>query len=140
MSSGKCERRHHPQLHAPIGTPNLNPAVETFHPTQAVVEETPTTPTTYATCGVIEGPSSVQRPGKVTMQMVPVILKGRNGIKIKANVFLDGLSGSSYLKEEIVDILSLEAVRRPLRVSVFGANSVVTDSKTVTVHLESMEW
>ena len=35
--------------------------------------------------------------------------------------------------------MGLEAERRPLRVSVFGANSVVTDSKTVTVHLESMD-
>ena len=68
-----------------------------------------------------------------------MILEGRNGIKIEPNAFLDGGSGSSYLKEEIADILGLEAERRPLHASVFGANSVVTDSKTVTVHLESME-
>ena len=68
-----CEQRHHPQLHAAIRTPNLNLAAETFHPSQTVVEETPAkgTPTNYATCGVIEDPSSVQRPGKVTLQMVP---------------------------------------------------------------------
>ena len=90
-----CERRHHPQLHVAIGTPNLHPAVETFNPSQALVEETPATgtPTTYATCGVIEDPSSAQRPGKVALQMVPVILEGRNRIKIKANAFLDGGSG-----------------------------------------------
>ena len=41
--------------------------------------------------------------------MVPVILEGKNGIKIKANAFLDGGSGSSYLKEKIPDILGLEA-------------------------------
>ena len=40
MSSGRCEWRHHPQLHAAIGTPKLNPAADTFHPSQAVVEET----------------------------------------------------------------------------------------------------
>ena len=80
-----CERRHHPQLHAAIGTPNLNPAVEAFNPSQAVVEETAATgsPTTYATCGVIEDPSSVQRSGKVALQMVPVILEGRNESRLK---------------------------------------------------------
>lgn len=29
--------------------------------------------------------------------------------------------------------------RKPLRVAVFGANSIVTNSKTVTVHLESID-
>ena len=64
-----CEQRHHPQLHAAVGTPNLNLVAETFHPSQTVVEETPAkgTPTTYLTCGVIEDPSSVQRPGKVAL-------------------------------------------------------------------------
>jgi len=71
--------------------------------------------------------------------MVPVILEGRNGIRIKANTFLNGGSGSSYLKEEIADVLGLEAERRSLRVSVFGAKSIVTDSKTVTVHIESLD-
>ena len=81
-----CERRHHPQLHTAIGTPNLNAAVGTFHPSRTVVEDTPATgtPTTYATCGVIEDPSNVQRREKVALQMLPVILEGRNGIKIKA--------------------------------------------------------
>ncbi len=55
------------------------------------------------------------------------------------NAFLDGGCGSYYLKEEIADILGLEAELKSLRVSVFGANSVVTDSKTVTVHLESID-
>lgn len=36
-------------------------------------------------------------------------------------------------------MLGLEAERRSLRVSVFGAKSIVTDSKTVTVHLESLD-
>ena len=56
----------------------------------------------------------MQHPGKVALQMVPVILEGRNGIKIKVNSFLDGGSGSSYLKEEIADILGLKAEHRPL--------------------------
>lgn len=36
-------------------------------------------------------------------------------------------------------MLGLEAERRSLGVSVFGAKSIVTDSKTVTVHLESLD-
>lgn len=70
--------------------------METFHPPQATTEETPVaeTPTTYATSGVIEEPVSMPRPIKVALQMVPVILEGRNGIRIKANAFLDGGSGS----------------------------------------------
>ena len=130
-----CDRRHHAQLHAAIETPKLNPSAETFHPSQVDMEGTSTTgtPTTYATCGVIDECASVQRPGRVALQMVPVILEGKSGIRIEANAFFDGGSGSAYLKEEIADILGLEAGSRPLRVSVFGAKSIVTDSKIVTV-------
>ena len=136
-----CEKRHHPQLHVATETRNLNPSAETFQPPQATAEETLPTGTlaTYATCGMIKEPVSVPPPGKVALQMVPVILEGANGVRIRANAFLDGGSGSSYLKEEMADILGLEAERKSLRVSVFGANSVVTDSKTVTVHLESID-
>ena len=76
------------------------------------MEGTPTagTPTTYATCGVIDKSTSVSRPGRVALQMVPVILQGKNGVRIKVNAFLDGGSGSSYLKEEIADVLGLEAI------------------------------
>ena len=136
-----CDRRHLTQLHATIEPPKLNPSAETFHPSQADVEGTPTTgtPTAYATCGVIDECASVRRHGRVALQMVPVILQGKNRVRIKANAFLDGGSGSSYLKEEIADALGLEAESRPLRVSVFGAKSIVTDSKTVTVQLESLD-
>lgn len=65
--------------------------------------------------------------------MLPVIRQGKNGLRIKVNAFLDEGSGSSYLKEEIADVLGLEAEIRPLRVSVFGAKSFVTCIKTVTV-------
>ena len=115
-----CDRRHHAQLQATIEPPKLNPSAETFHPSQADVEETPMTgtPATYATCGVINESTSVQRPGKVALQMVPVILQGKNRVRFKANAFLDGGSGSSYLKEEIADVLGLEAKSHPLHVSV----------------------
>ena len=82
---------------------------------------------------------SVPRPERVALQMIPAILEGKYGTKIRANAFLDGGSGSSYLKEEIADILGLDAERKPLRVGVFGAKSIVTDSKTVTVRLESID-
>ena len=36
-------------------------------------------------------------------------------------------------------MLGLDAERKPLRVAVFGAASIVTDSKTVTACLESMD-
>ena len=97
------------------------------------------TSATYATCGVIDESVSVRRTSRVALQMVPVILQGKNGVRIKANAFLDGSSGSSYLKEEIADVLGLDAESHPLRVSVFGAKSIVTDSKTVTVQLESLD-
>lgn len=71
--------------------------------------------------------------------MIPVILEGKNGIKISANAFLVGGSGSSYLKEEITDIFGLDAERKPPVVAVFGAKSIVTDSKTVTVRLENID-
>lgn len=35
--------------------------------------------------------------------------------------------------------MGLVAERKPLRVAVFGAKSIVTDSKTVTVRLESID-
>ena len=71
---------------------------------------------------------------KVALQIVPVMLEGENGIIIRTNAFLVG-SGSSYLKEWITDSLLLHVKRRPLRVAVFGAKSILTDSKTVTVCL-----
>ena len=134
-----CVQRHHPQLHAVIAPAQLNPAAETFHPSQAAAGDTSATgmQTNHTTCGVTE--ESVPRPGRVALQMIPLILDGKNGIKIRANAFLDGGSGSSYLKEEIADILGLDAERKPLRVGVFGAKSIVTDSKTVTVRLESID-
>ena len=136
-----CDRRHQAELHATIEPPKLNPSAETFHPYQADVEGTPTvgTPTSYAICGVIDESARVRRPGRVALQMVPVILQGKNGLRIKANAFLDGGPGSLYLKEEIDDVLGLEGESRPLRVSVFGAMPIVTDSKTLTVHLESLD-
>ena len=134
-----CVRRHHPQLHAVIALAQLNAAAETFHPSQAAAGDTSatSTQTNHTTCGVTE--ESVPRPGRVALQMIPVILEGKNEIKIRGNAFLDGGSGSSYLKEEIADILGLDTERKPLRVAVFGANSIVTDSKTVTVRLESID-
>ena len=75
-----------------------------------------------------------QNPENVTLKMVPFILEGENGIMIKTSVFL-GSSGSSYLKEQIFDLLSSDAESRPLRFAVFGAGSIVTDRKTVTVCL-----
>ena len=47
--------------------------------------------------------------------------------------------GHLIFKEEIDDILGLDAERKPLRVAVFGATSIATDSKTVTVCQESMD-
>ena len=41
--------------------------------------------------------------------------------------------GHLIFKEEIADILGLDAEHKPLRVAVFGATSIVTDSKTVAV-------
>lgn len=79
------------------------------------------------------------RPGKGALQTVTVLLGGGNGVRIKAIDFLDRGSGLSHLKEEIADMLGLEAERRSLHVSVFGAKSIVSDSKTVTVHLESLD-
>ena len=136
-----CDGRHQAELHATIEPPKLNPSAETFHPYQADVEGTPTvgTPTTYAICRVINKSVSVRRPGRVALQMVPVILQGKNGLRIKANAFLDRGPGSLYLKEEIDDVLGLEAESRPLPVSVFGAMPIVTDSKTLIVHLESLD-
>ena len=136
-----CVRRHHPQLHTTIEPPQLNPSAETFHPSQAATRETSVTgtQTNHTTCGVTKEVESISRPGRVALQMIPVILEGENGIKIRANAFLDGGSGSSYLKEEIADILGLDTERKPLRVAVFGAKSTVTDSKTVTVRLKSVD-
>lgn len=49
-------RRHHPQLHAVIGLVQLNPAAETFHPSQAAAGDTSAigTQTNHTTCGVTE--------------------------------------------------------------------------------------
>ena len=133
-----CVRRHHPQLHAAIEPPQLNSSAETFHPLKGETSATDT-PTNHTTCGVTKEAESIPRPGRVALQMIQVIMGGENGIRIRANAFLDGGSGSSYLKEEIADTLGLGAERKPLRVAVFGATSIMTDSKTVTVCLESMD-
>ena len=71
--------------------------------------------------------------------MIPVILDEENRIRVKANAFLHGGSGSSYLKKEVADMLGVDAEHKPLRVANFGAASIVTDSKTVTACLESMD-
>ncbi|PFX12456.1 hypothetical protein AWC38_SpisGene23585 [Stylophora pistillata] len=112
-----CVRRHHPQLRAVIAPAQLNPTAETFHPSQAAAGETSATgaKTNHKTCGVTE--ESVPRPGRVALQMIPLILEG----------------------EEIADRLGLDAERKPLRVAVFGAKSIVTDSQTVIVRLESID-
>ena len=80
-------------------------------------------------CGVPEEAASVPRdPEKVALKMVPVVLEGENGIMIRASAFL-GSSGSSYLKEQIFDLLSSDVESRPLRFAVFGEGSIVTDKK-----------
>ena len=134
-----CVQRHHPELHAAIELPQLNSSADTSHVLQGAIGETSATgtPTNHTTCEVTKEAESIPRPGRVALQMIPVILEGENGIK--ENAFLDGRSGSSYLKKEIADILGLDAERKPLRVAVFGTTSIVTDSKTVTVCLESMD-
>ena len=133
-----CVQRHHPELHPAIEPPQLNSSADTFHPLQAAIGETSATgtPTNHTTCGVTKEAESIPRPGRVALKMIPVIVEGENGIRIRANAFLDGGSGSSYLKEEIADILGLDAQRKPLRVAVFGATSIVTDSKTNCVPRE----
>ena len=110
-----CDRRHHAELHGTKETRKLKRSAETFYPSQGDMEGTPKTgtPTTYATCRMIYECVRVRRPGRVVLQMVPVILEGKNGIKIKANASLGGGSDSSYLKEEIADVLSLEAESHP---------------------------
>ena len=51
--------------------------------------------------------------------------------------------GHLIFKAETRDILGLDAERKPLRIAVFGATSIVTsivtDSKTVTVCQESLD-
>ena len=80
-------------------------------------------------CGVPEEAASVPRdPEKVALKMVPVVLDGENGIMIRASAFL-GSSGSSYLKEQIFDLLSSDVESRPLRFAVFGEGLIVTDKK-----------
>ena len=92
-------RRNHPQLHAAIEPPQLNSPAEAFPPLQAAIGETSATgtPTNRKTCGVTKEAESMPRPGRVALQMIPVILEAENGIRIWENAFLDGGSGSSYL-------------------------------------------
>ena len=72
--------------------------------------------------------------------MIPVILEGENGIRIRENtIFRLVVPGHPIFKEEVGDILGADAERKPLRVAVFGATSIVTDSKTVTMCQESMD-
>ena len=89
-----CVRRHHPQLHAAIDPPQLKSSAETFHPLQAAIRETSATgtPTNHTTCGVTKEAESIPRPGRVALQMIPVILAGENGIRITANAFLGHLT------------------------------------------------
>ena len=92
-------RRHHPKLHAAIEPPLLNSSAEAFHPLQAAIGQMSATgtPTNHATCGVTKEAESMPRPGRVALQMIPVILEGENGIRILENALLDGGSGSSFL-------------------------------------------
>lgn len=71
--------------------------------------------------------------------MIFVILEGKNGIKIRGNVFFDGGFGLFYFKEEIVDILGLDIECKLLCVVVFGVNLIVIDNKIVIVCLESID-
>ena len=47
--------------------------------------------------------------------------------------------GHLIFKAETGDLSGLDAERKPLRVAVFGATSIVTDSKTITVCQESLD-
>ena len=118
-------QKHHSQLHK-TDMLRLNLTAATFHPMQTDTgnAQQGTTPETHASCGMIEEPIHTQRIEKVALQMVPVILEGRNGIRIKANAFLDGGSSLSYLREQVADTLGLKAERRQLRISVFGVKTV----------------
>ena len=88
-----------PQLHAVVELSQINPSVETFSTPQAATGDTSTNGAANpTTCGMTVEAASVLRPGKVALQMVPVILEGENGIIVRANAFLVG-SESSYLKE-----------------------------------------
>ena len=128
-------RRHHLQLHAAIESSQLD--ILTPPPPPKKLQETHQQmgKANRTICGVAEEAASVPRnPEKVALRVVPVILQGESGIMIKASAFL-GSSGSSYFKEYIFDLLSPDAERRPLRVNVLGAGSIVTDRETVTVCL-----
>lgn len=146
-----CGRRHHPQLHSiKKDAKQLDPSVTPFHParspegtsrpeTAPAVQLPTAVPTAYATCGAVCGTTLKKPSEKVALQIIPVILVGLNGHRMRANAFLDGGSCSSYIREEVADALGLEAEKVPLQVSVFGAKSILTESKTVSLSLESVD-
>ena len=61
------------------------------------------------------------------------------GLGSEQTPFLMVVLGHPTLRRTLADTLGLDAERRPLRVSVFGAKSIMTDSKTVTVRVECMD-
>lgn len=64
----------------------------------------------------------------MALQTVPMILQGGIGIRSRP-----------MKSEELVDVLGLEAERRPPPVSVFGARYVILNRKTVRAHFESKD-
>ena len=143
-----CDRNHHPQLHKKkLETSNLNTEAKPFVPARGEDEGSrpaansqapPQTRTDnlHTVCGESKSPRPVR---KVALQTVPVVLVAPNGNKLKINALLDGGSGSSYIREQVAEVLGLEAKRETLRVSVFGAGAIVAESKVVRLQLESTD-
>ena len=110
---GCVQRHYHPQLHAAIAPPQLNLSAKTFHPLQELQDRLEQTGHQHIT-RIVEW--SLPHPAD------------ENG----------NIGGGKRDKDQRKR-LGLNAECRPLRVAVFGAKPIVTDSKTVIVRLERVD-
>jgi len=62
--------------------------------------------------------------GDVVLRTVPVWLVGSEGQKMKVNAFLDNGPDSTYVRDDVVTSLGLDANERNLRLSTFTDSCV----------------
>ena len=64
---------------------------------------------------------------------------GSEGQKIKVNAFLDDGSDSTYVRDDVVTALGLDAEERNLRLSTVTESCVPLKSKKVTLTIKSID-
>ena len=76
--------------------------------------------------------------GDVVLRTVPVWLIGSEGQSIQVNAFLDDVSDSTYVRDDIVTALGLKTDERTLRLTTLTESCISLKSKKVSLTIKSL--